>query len=68
MGQFGLGTSVTGDISKPRLHAWFEAAAQNDTLGSEVGAGIEQVCAGGMHTLAIDELGKVRKLPKKRYL
>ncbi|KLO20338.1 RCC1/BLIP-II protein [Schizopora paradoxa] len=59
MGQFGLGTSVTGDISKPRLHAWFEAAAQNDTLGSEVGAGVEQVCAGGMHTLAIDELGKV---------
>ncbi len=63
MGQFGLGTSVTGDIPKPRLHSWFETAVKNDTLGSEVGAGIEFVSAGGMHTLAVDELGKVRTFP-----
>ncbi|KAF8527766.1 regulator of chromosome condensation 1/beta-lactamase-inhibitor protein II [Gautieria morchelliformis] len=57
-GQFGLGTETLGEISRPRLHAWFETAAKGDILGSE-GAGVEKICAGGMHTLAIDEAGKV---------
>ena len=58
-GQFGLGTETLGEISRPRLHAWFEAAAKADILGSK-GAGVEKICAGGMHTLAIDEAGKVK--------
>lgn len=57
-GQFGLGTETLGEIPRPRLHAWFETAAKGDVLGSQ-GAGIEKVSAGGMHTLAIDETGKV---------
>lgn len=60
MGQFGLGTTVMGEILRPRLHAWFEAATQTNILGDEDGAGVEFVCAGGMHTLAIDESGRVR--------
>ncbi|KAF8520331.1 hypothetical protein BU17DRAFT_65360 [Hysterangium stoloniferum] len=57
-GQFGLGTETLGEISRPRLHAWFETAAKGDTLGSD-GAGVEKICAGGMHSLVIDEVGKV---------
>lgn len=57
-GQFGLGTETLDEIPRPRLHAWFETAAKNNTLGSE-GAGLEMICAGGMHSLAIDEAGKV---------
>ncbi|KAF8588636.1 RCC1/BLIP-II [Ramaria rubella] len=57
-GQFGLGTETLGEISRPRLHAWFETAAKGDVLGSE-GAGVEKICAGGMHTLVVDEAGKV---------
>jgi regulator of chromosome condensation len=60
-GQFGLGTETLGEISRPRLHAWFETAAKGDILGSE-GAGVEKICAGGMHTLAVDEAGKVKTL------
>ena len=60
MGQFGLGTTVMGEISRPRLHAWFESVSQGDLLGTEVGAGVECVCTGGMHSLVIDELGRVR--------
>jgi regulator of chromosome condensation len=58
-GQFGLGTETLGEISRPRLHAWFAAAAKGDILGSQ-GAGVEKICAGGMHTLAVDEAGKVK--------
>ncbi|KAG8698245.1 hypothetical protein FRC09_007335 [Ceratobasidium sp. 395] len=59
MGQFGLGTDVLGDISRPRPHAWFKDAIEAGILGREKGAGIDDLCAGGMHTLAVDELGKV---------
>ena len=59
MGQFGLGTMVTGEFPRPRLHSWFESATFAGTLGAEEGAGVECLSAGGMHTLAIDELGRV---------
>ena len=59
MNQLGLGTTVTGEITRPRLHAWFESASHGGILGEEEGAGVEFVYAGGMHTLAIDELGRV---------
>lgn len=57
-GQFGLGTDVTGDISRPRLHNWMEDAIKEGKLGGE-GCGLQRACAGGMHTLALDESGKV---------
>ncbi|KAG8934737.1 hypothetical protein FRC02_009318 [Tulasnella sp. 418] len=58
MGQFGLGTDTLGDITRPRLHKWFDEAVRNGTLGGE-GAGLEAVAVGGMHSLVIDELGRV---------
>ena len=48
------------EITRPRLHAWFEEAIQNGILGGD-GAGLETACAGGMHTLAVDELGRVSR-------
>ena len=60
MGQLGLGTLVLDVITRPRMHAWFESVSQGDLLGTEVGAGVECVCTGGMHSLVIDELGRVR--------
>lgn len=61
MGQLGLGTSnlVLREFSKPALHTWVEQARQGQTLGLSDGAGIETMATGGMHTLAIDEVGKV---------
>jgi len=56
--QLGLGPTVT-NISRPRLHAWIKEAIENGTLGAEKGAGLEQVCVGAMHSLAIDELGRI---------
>lgn len=53
---------VLGDISRPRLHTWFKEAIDAGALGSEVGAGVDALCAGGMHTLAVDEAGKVSLL------
>ena len=59
MGQLGLGTEVQQTFSIPKLHAWFESAIAGGILGDEEGAGLERICAGGMHTLVIDELGRV---------
>lgn len=61
MGQLGLGTAFLEEISYPRRHVWFESAVMSGLLGSdgESGAGVERICAGGMHTLVIDEAGRV---------
>ncbi|KAJ1300389.1 hypothetical protein OPQ81_005208 [Rhizoctonia solani] len=59
MGQFGLGTGVLGDISRPRQHTWFKEAIEKGILGTGPGAGIDALCAGGMHTLVVDEAGRV---------
>ncbi|TDL26079.1 RCC1/BLIP-II [Rickenella mellea] len=58
MGQFGLGTLVLDEIPQPRLHSWFESAAESGILGGP-GAGVERICTGGMHTLVVDEQGYV---------
>src|SRR5260370_40721473 len=50
--------SKLGDIARPRLHTWFEEAVEDSKLGG-IEAGLEVVCAGGMHSLVIDEAGKV---------
>ena len=57
-----MGTEVTHEINRPRLHPWIELAVQGNLLGDGNGAGIEAACAGGMHSLVIDEVGRVRVL------
>ena len=47
-GQFGLGTETLVEISRSRLHVWFETVSKGDILFVPV------VC-----TLAVDEAGKV---------
>ena len=59
--QFGLGPDTFGDIVRPRLHAWVDQAVKDGIFG-DLGAGIESVSAGGMHTLMIDEAGKVSSI------
>lgn len=59
MGQFGLGTDLLGEIARPRLHVWFEESVKSGALGDGPGAGVEKIAAGGMHTLSLDELGRV---------
>jgi regulator of chromosome condensation len=51
--------AVLGDISRPRQHVWFKEAIEAGLLGTEPGAGVDALCAGGMHTLVVDEVGKV---------
>ncbi|KAH8119167.1 regulator of chromosome condensation 1/beta-lactamase-inhibitor protein II [Phellopilus nigrolimitatus] len=59
-GQLGIGTNAKdSEHSLPYLNTWFETAVQSNMLGEDCGASIEQVCAGGMHNLVIDESGRV---------
>lgn len=57
-GQLGLGPDNTTELFKPKLHEWCAEAVSSGKFG-EVGAGIEAVAAGGMHSLMVDEEGKV---------
>ncbi|KAI5476530.1 regulator of chromosome condensation [Pseudohyphozyma bogoriensis] len=59
MGQHGLGTedNVLCEIKRPRPQKWFEEAIAEKKEGWE--NGIADVVAGGMHTLAVDGLGRV---------
>jgi regulator of chromosome condensation len=57
-GQLGLGPDNTTELFKPKLHDWCAEAVNSGKFG-EVGAGIEAVAAGGMHSLMVDEEGKV---------
>lgn len=58
-GEFGLGDDERGEIARPRLHAWVEEAIEDGKFGAEPGAGLEAIAVGGMHSLAIDEKGRV---------
>ncbi|EIW68398.1 hypothetical protein TREMEDRAFT_32149 [Tremella mesenterica DSM 1558] len=62
MGQFGLGPDELDEISRPKLHTWFEEQIEDGHLArsGSSGGGLETVACGGMHTLAIDEAGRVR--------
>ncbi|WWC90461.1 uncharacterized protein L201_005396 [Kwoniella dendrophila CBS 6074] len=63
MGQFGLGPDELDEIPRPKLHSWFEEEIEDGKLsrdGKEGNGGLESVACGGMHTLAIDEAGRVR--------
>ncbi|KAM0746713.1 RCC1/BLIP-II [Meredithblackwellia eburnea MCA 4105] len=58
-GQHGLGVAenVLCEIKRPRPQAWFEGKIEEKADGWEDGiAGLE---CGGMHTLAVDKLGRV---------
>lgn len=57
-GQLGLGPDETTELFKPKLHEWCAEAVAAGSFGEE-GAGIEAVAAGGMHSLMVDEEGKV---------
>ncbi|PWN38779.1 RCC1/BLIP-II [Ceraceosorus guamensis] len=56
MGQNGLGEDALGEIVRPRLHVGFNEMNAQKEIGS---LGIEQIAAGGMHTLAVDNLGRI---------
>ncbi|QRW25210.1 poly(A)+ RNA export protein [Rhizoctonia solani] len=56
--QFGMGPNATGEYPRPRMQKFFKTASDEGKLGGE-GAGVESLAAGGLHTLAIDEAGKV---------
>ncbi len=60
-GQFGLGPDILQELEKPRKHTWVEQQIQAGTFG-EVGAGLETIAGGGMHTLFIDEKGTVSSI------
>lgn len=56
----GTSASATQELRKPRLHVGFELAMKTGLLGDKPGAGIERAVAGGMHSVVIDESGRVR--------
>lgn len=60
-GQFGMGPDILGELDKPKKSAWVEQQMQEGTFG-EVGAGLESIVGGGLHTLFIDEKGTVSSL------
>jgi regulator of chromosome condensation len=61
-GQFGMGTSFTGELEKPTRNKLVEEMINEGGAFGEDGAGIEFVASGGMHTLFVDEKGAVRCL------
>lgn len=54
-GQLGLGAGPV-DISRPRVHSLLNDLVEASTMGPY---GIEQVAAGGMHSLVLDSNGMV---------
>ena len=56
--QFGMGPDATGEYARPKMQKFFKTASDEGKLGGE-GAGVESLAAGGLHTLVIDEAGKV---------
>ncbi|KZT39640.1 RCC1/BLIP-II protein [Sistotremastrum suecicum HHB10207 ss-3] len=57
-GQFGMGHQHLGEFEKPKKNTWMEMGMQESKFGGE-GAGIEAVAAGGLHTMFIDEAGRI---------
>lgn len=58
-GQLGLGPDVKDDLEKPRRHMWAQEQMEGGAFGDAEGAGLEDIAAGGMHTLLLDEKGTV---------
>jgi regulator of chromosome condensation len=56
-GEFGLGVDVLSEIGRPKIHTWVEEVIKDKKYG---GNGLENIVAGGMHTLAVTTDGQVR--------
>jgi regulator of chromosome condensation len=55
-GQLGLGVDEVDEVTRPRLHKKVqELLLQSKQLGQH---GVEQIVAGGMHSLLVDSEGK----------
>jgi alpha-tubulin suppressor-like RCC1 family protein len=63
-GQFGLGPMMLREFAKQKVHPWAKQKMHEGVFGAGPGPGpgIIAVAAGGMHSLFIDENGKVRVL------
>ncbi|TFK43674.1 regulator of chromosome condensation 1/beta-lactamase-inhibitor protein II [Crucibulum laeve] len=57
-GQFGMGPDYQDEFTKPKRNPWIDEQIEKGTFG-EPGAGLESVCAGGLHSIFIDEKGTV---------
>ncbi|KAF9247402.1 regulator of chromosome condensation 1/beta-lactamase-inhibitor protein II [Melanogaster broomeanus] len=57
-GQFGMGPDILDEFSFPKRNTWVDQKIKEGAFGSE-GAGLEAIAAGGLHTLLIDEKGKI---------
>ncbi|PFH51391.1 hypothetical protein AMATHDRAFT_47104 [Amanita thiersii Skay4041] len=57
-GQFGMGPDRLGEIPRMTKNTWVEEQIEKGTFG-EVGAGLESITGGGLHSLVIDERGTV---------
>ncbi|THU93887.1 RCC1/BLIP-II [Dendrothele bispora CBS 962.96] len=55
-GQLGMGVDQVTEISRPRLHTKIQDLLEGGQLGRH---GVEQIVAGGMHSLVVDSDGKV---------
>jgi hypothetical protein len=53
-----MGPNTLGEFGKPKKHTWVEKGLEEGRFG-EKGAGIESAAAGGLHTIFVDEAGKV---------
>ncbi|TFK71763.1 RCC1/BLIP-II [Pluteus cervinus] len=51
-----MGPDVLSELSKPKRSTWVEQQSQSGAFGG-VGAGLEAVAAGGLHSVFIDEKG-----------
>ncbi|KAF9006522.1 regulator of chromosome condensation 1/beta-lactamase-inhibitor protein II [Cyathus striatus] len=57
-GQFGMGPDVLDELDKPKRSVWVEQQIEKGSFG-EVGAGLESIVGGGLHSIMIDEKGVV---------
>ncbi|KAF5351295.1 hypothetical protein D9758_008006 [Tetrapyrgos nigripes] len=54
-GQLGLGMDIIDEVTRPRLHKKIQELQERGQLGKH---GVEQIVAGGMHSLLVDSEGK----------
>lgn len=59
-GQFGMGEDQLGELHKPARNKWVEQGVTGGRFGSNEGAGLESIAAGGLYSLFVDENGTVR--------
>ncbi|KAI0042291.1 RCC1/BLIP-II [Auriscalpium vulgare] len=58
-GQFGMGPNLLDEFATPRRNTWVEDKIAEGVFGTESGAGVVAVAAGGMHSMFVDENGKI---------